>query len=165
MKLDRQRKIIELIYEYDIKTQEELAYYLHKYGFKVTQATLSRDIKQLSLTKVTTPKNEKKYALLPEKHIRPKEQTQEYNLYLNILRNGYISMELVDNIILVKTQSGLARAVAAALDILKMEGMIGTVSGNDMILCIIKEKEQAPYVMEQIKRIMEEEEKDENVWI
>ena len=113
MKVSRHAKIIELIAQHDIETQEELAEYLNREGFKVTQATVSRDIRDLRLTKVAVDGSRQKYVVLaPEKD----EMNEKY---IRVLRDGYISMDMAQNILVIKTVSGMAMAVAAAVDAMK----------------------------------------------
>ena len=113
MKVSRHAKIIELIAQHDIETQEELAEYLNREGFKVTQATVSRDIRDPRLTKVAVDGSRQKYVVLaPEKD----EMNEKY---IRVLRDGYISMDMAQNILVIKTVSGMAMAVAAAVDAMK----------------------------------------------
>ena len=104
MKVSRHAKIVELINQYNIETQEELAEQLNKAGFQVTQATVSRDIRDLRLTKVAGENGKQKYVILqvPEKDMKEK--------YMRILKDGYVSMEMAQNILVVKTVSGMAMA-------------------------------------------------------
>ena len=119
MKVSRHAKIIELIAQHDIETQEELAEYLNREGFKVTQATVSRDIRDLRLTKVAVDGSRQKYVVLaPEKD----EMNEKY---IRVLRDGYISMDMAQNILVIKTVSGMAMAVAAAVDAMKWKEVVG----------------------------------------
>ena len=110
MKINRHAKIVELINKYHVETQEELAEYLNQEGFKVTQATVSRDIRDLKLTKVPTKEGKQKYA------VHQTMETEMNEKYIRILRDGYISMDLAQNILVIKTVSGMAMAVCAAID-------------------------------------------------
>lgn len=148
MKVGRQSKIIELINKYDVETQEELADRLNAAGYNVTQATISRDIRELKLTKVATNGGKQKYIVL---------QTQEsglYDKYVRVLRDGYISMDMAMNIIVVKTVPGMAMAVAAALDHLNINGIVGCIAGDDTIMCAIKSLEDTEIVMEKITKLV-----------
>ena len=111
MKLERHSKIAELIGKYEIETQEELADYLNREGFAVTQATVSRDIREMKLTKVPSDSGKQRYMVL-------KSQEALNDKYIRILRDGYLSMDLAQNLLVIKTVSGMAMAVAAALDAL-----------------------------------------------
>ena len=108
MKVSRHAKIIELINQYNIETQEELADRLNNAGFKVTQATISRDIRDLKLTKVASDGGRQKYVVL-----RPDEGGMSEK-YVRVLQDGYVSMDMAQNILVIKTVSGMAMAVAAA---------------------------------------------------
>ena len=141
MKVSRHAKIIELISQYDIETQEELAEYLNRAGFKVTQATVSRDIRDLKLTKVSVNGGKQKYIL----H-RPEEGMSEK--YIRVLKDGYVSMDMAQNILVIKTVSGMAMAVAAALDAMKWNEVVGCIAGDDTIMCAIRTTEDTVAVME-----------------
>ncbi len=147
MKVSRHAKIIELISQYDIETQEELAEYLNRAGFKVTQATVSRDIRDLKLTKVSVNGGKQKYIL----H-RPEEGMSEK--YIRVLKDGYVSMDMAQNILVIKTVSGMAMAVAAALDAMKWNEVVGCIAGDDTIMCAIRTAEDTVAVMEKIRKIV-----------
>ena len=108
MKIGRQARIVDLIAKYDIETQEELADYLKKEGYRVTQATISRDIRELKLTKIATNDGRQKYALMQPQGAGMNEK------YLRVLKDGFVSMDMAQNILVIKTVSGMAMAVAAA---------------------------------------------------
>src|SRR5574344_1085243 len=109
MKIERHTKIIELLNEYDIETQEELASLLNQSGYNVTQATVSRDIRQLKLIK--------QYVNGKQKYVVLQNEISDMNeKYIRILKDGYVSMAMAQNILVIKTVSGMAMAVAAALD-------------------------------------------------
>ena len=110
MKVNRHAKIIELINKYQIETQEELASYLNQEGFKVTQATVSRDIRDLKLTKVPAGEGKQRYA----PHQSGDSEMGEK--YIRVLRDGFVSMDMAQNILVIKTVSGMAMAVCAAID-------------------------------------------------
>ena len=112
MKVNRHAKIIELINKYHIETQEELAEYLNQEGFKVTQATASRDIRDLKLTKIPSENGKQRYALHQHNENGMSEK------YIRVLREGYLSMDMAQNILVIRTVSGRAMAVAAAMDAL-----------------------------------------------
>ncbi|MCR5629440.1 arginine repressor [Eubacterium sp.] len=147
MKDKRHRKIIEIINKYDIETQEELANMLIKEGFNVTQATVSRDIKELNLTKVATS-NGSKYT------VGSTTDFSDNNKYIRILKDGFISMDHGENIIVIKTVSGMAMAVAAALDALKFEEIMGCIAGDDTIMCAAKNAQLAALVITKIEKII-----------
>ena len=113
MKVARHEKIIELIHQYDIDTQEELASRLNEAGFKVTQATVSRDIRALKLTKVAGKDGKSRYAIINN------ESGSLGAKYTRVLEDTLLSIDVGQNIIVIKTVSGMAMGVAAALDALK----------------------------------------------
>ena len=148
MKVGRQSKIIELITKYEIETQEELAQRLLEAGYHVTQATISRDIRELKLTKVTAERGKQKYIVLNTK------ETEFTEKYVRVLKDGFLSMDQAQNIMVVKTVSGMAMAVAAALDALYIDGMVGCIAGDDTILCAIRNTEETTLVMDKLKRLL-----------
>jgi len=148
MKSDRHAKIVELINKYHIDTQEELADRLNAEGFKVTQATVSRDIRDLKLTKIPAESGKQKYALLQTGHEGMSEK------YIRVLRDGYISMDMAQNILVIKTVSGMAMAVAAALDAMKWHEIVGCVAGDDTVMCAIRSTEETKQVMDKIHKII-----------
>lgn len=146
MKASRQAKLIEIIENYDIETQDELAEKLAEAGFSSTQATISRDIRELKLTKIAFPGGKAKYALL-----KNQEQSNMVR-YRRVLRDGILTMETAQNIIVIKTVSGLAMAVAAALDNLNIYGVVGSIAGDDTIMCVIRSNDMANEVIDTIGR-------------
>lgn len=148
MKAKRQRKIIDLISKFNIETQEELAALLEKEGFHVTQATVSRDIRELSLTKTASPDGGQKYAI-------PVNATIDTNnKYLRVVNDGIIKMETAENILVIKTVSGMAMAVGAAIDAMNIKDIVGCIAGDDTIMCVVKTKEDAPGVKKYLEDIM-----------
>ena len=145
MKTKRQRKIIELITERNVETQDELAALLEKEGFTVTQATISRDIRELNLTKSVSPDGGQKYS------IAVSALGGIYGKYLRVLSEGILKMEIAENILVIKTVSGMAMAVGAAVDAMSIENVVGCIAGDDTIMCIIKTKEDAPVVKARIE--------------
>ena len=146
MKVSRHAKIIELISQYDIETQEELAEYLNNAGFKVTQATVSRDIRDLKLTKVSEG-GRQKYV------IHRQEEPGMSEKYIRVLRDGYVSMDMAQNILVIKTVSGMAMAVAVALDSMTWNEAVGCIAGDDTIMCAIRTVEDTVTVMDKIRKI------------
>lgn len=148
MKVSRHAKIIELIRQYDIETQEELADRLNQAGFKVTQATVSRDIRDLKLTKISVDGNHQKYVVL-----KPDEDGLNEK-YIRILRDGFVSMDMAQNILVIKTVSGMAMAVAAAVDTMKWKEVVGSIAGDDTIMCAIRSVEDTVEVMGKIRKMV-----------
>ena len=149
MKVNRHAKIVELINKYQIETQEELAEYLNQEGFRVTQATVSRDIRDLKLTKVPIENGRQKYAVLQA------EQNGLAEKYIRILIDGYVSMDMAQNILVIKTVSGMAMAVAAELDAMKYHEIVGCIAGDDTVMCAVRTVDDTIILMEKIRKIIE----------
>lgn len=150
MKKDRLTKIKELVENFEIETQEELAKRLNDEGFAVTQATVSRDIRQMKLTKIPKSGGGFKYAILVE--------SEHYlsDKYLRVLQDGFMSSDVAQNILVVKTVSGMAMAVAAAIDAMKFKEIVGSIAGDDTIMMVLKNNQDAEKVNAQILAIMED---------
>ncbi len=148
MKIGRHAKIVDLIGKHDIETQEELAEYLKREGYRVTQATISRDIRELKLTKIATNDGKQKYALMQSQSTGMNEK------YLRVLKDGFVSMDMAQNILIVKTVSGMAMAVAAAIDAMHWSEVAGCIAGDDTIMCAIRSTEDTVRVMDKIGRIV-----------
>lgn len=148
MKVNRHVKIVELVNKYVIETQEELTEYLKQEGFQVTQATVSRDIRDLKLTKVQSDDGRQKYVVLKatENALRDK--------YIRILKDGFVSMDMAMNILVIKTVSGMAMAVAAAIDEMQWYEVVGCIAGDDTIMCAIRTMEDTTVVMDKIRKIV-----------
>ncbi|WP_026507606.1 arginine repressor [Butyrivibrio sp. MC2013] len=144
MKKNRHAKIIEIIGKQEVETQEQLADLLRSEGYDVTQATVSRDIRDLRLTKIQGNSGRQKYCVTDTAD----EQLQ--SKYIQVLRSGYVSMECADNLLVIKTVSGMAMAVAAAVDALHIPDVLGCIAGDDTIFAAIRSKEGAVRVISQI---------------
>ncbi len=148
-KKDRHQKVRELVEQYEIETQEELAQKLRESGFYVTQATVSRDIRDLKLTKISTENGKQKYTVLAH---------SEHGLgskFIRVLQDGYVSMDVAQNILVVKTVSGMAMAVAAAIDAMKLKEIVGCIAGDDTIFLVLHSEADAIKTMDYIKDVME----------
>ena len=150
MKVNRHAKIVELINKYQIETQDELAEYLNEAGIKVTQATVSRDIRDLKLSKVPAENGRQKYAVLQS------AQNGMTEKYVRILRDGFSSMDMAQNILVLKTVSGMAMAVAAALDAMNWNEIVGCIAGDDTIMCAVRTVDDTILLMEKIKKLLEQ---------
>ncbi len=148
MKARRQDKIIELIQEHEVETQEELADLLSQAGYQVTQATVSRDIRELNLTKISVDGRGQKYVVLQSGESGMNER------YTRVLRSGFVSMDMAQNILVINTVSGMAMAVAAALDALQIKEIVGSIAGDDTIMCAIRSAEQTKEVMQKIEEAL-----------
>ncbi len=149
IKKRRHEKINELVSRYEIDTQEELADRLCEAGYQVTQATVSRDIRELKLSKIPVGKGRQKYVAFTqdESHLGDK--------YIRVLREGYVSMDLAQNLLVMKTVSGMAMAVAAAVDALKIEEIVGCIAGDNTIMMAMRNEATAAAVMDKIERMLE----------
>lgn len=148
VKISRQTKMVEIIKKYNVETQEELAEHLQKAGFVVTQATISRDIKELKLTKVPTESGRSKYV------IHQGEDLVQSERLVRVLRDAFVSMDKAQNILVIKTASGMAMAAAAALDSLALEEIVGCIAGDDTIMCAIRTNEQTEEVMKELAELI-----------
>ena len=148
MKVNRHAKIVELINKYQIETQEELAERLNEAGFGVTQATVSRDIRDLKLTKVPMENGRNKYAVLQS------EQNGLGEKYIRIIQDGFVSMDMAQNILVIKTVSGMAMAVAAALDAMKWSEVVGTIAGDDTIMCAVRSVDDTILLMDKLNKLL-----------
>lgn len=148
MKAERHGKIIELIHKYEIETQEELAEWLNQEGFHVTQATVSRDIRELKLTKLTADSGKQKYIIVPPSGENLNEK------YMRVLKDGFLSVDRAENILVIKTVSGMAMAVAAALDAIRFEEIVGCIAGDDTVMAAIRTREEALGVMEKLRKLV-----------
>ncbi|MGN0329946.1 MAG: arginine repressor [Kineothrix sp.] len=149
MKKNRHCKIIELIENHDIETQDELAGRLREAGFQVTQATVSRDIRELALSKISTGDGRQKYVFFRQDDSRLGEK------YIRVLRDGFLSMDMAQNILVVRTVPGMAMAVAAAIDAMKLREIVGSIAGDDTIMMAVRTVEDTHIVMDKIHRMME----------
>mgnify|MGYP001624077293 CR=1 FL=1 len=144
MKIARHSKIIELVNHYDIETQEELASRLNQAGFRVTQATVSRDIRELNLTKVAKPGG------------GAAKETPDGEKYIRVLREAFVSMDAAQNILVIKTGVGMANAAAVALDHMNWQEIVGSIAGDDTIACFSKSPEETMQLLNKLKKIIRE---------
>ena len=147
IKNSRRQAIIEIIKTFDISTQEELTEKLIEKGFNVSQATISRDIKELNLIKATGSNKKSKYALVED--FSTKLSPQLVNLFKQIT----ISIESANNLIVLKTISGNASAAGMAIDGIKFPQIIGTVAGDDTLLIITKTSADAEIVVKGLEQL------------
>ena len=147
MKLERHSKIVELIGKYEIETQDELAEHLNQAGFRVTQATVSRDIRELKLTKMQGENGKQRYVVMHS-------QGNFSDKYIRLLRDGFLSMDMAQNILVLKTVSGMAMAVAAAVDAMKFKEIVGSIAGDDTIMMAVRSVEDTRIVMDKIREIL-----------
>jgi transcriptional regulator of arginine metabolism len=150
MKSNRQKKILEIVNRFHVETQDDLIAYLETEGYSVTQATISRDIRELQLTKVLTTRGTYRY-------IAPKREDMVSGLKFNAaLVDSIISVEYALNMIVIKTYPGLAQAVAAGVDNLSLAEVLGCVAGDDTIMIVTKNESAAKNISERIHVIMKD---------
>lgn len=147
MKEKRQNKIKEIIEEKNIETQDELLSELIKAGFSTTQATISRDIREMKLTKVADGEKKQKYTMVQS------TDTDVVKKYHQVLSAGVLNMDYADNVIVIRTVSGMAMAVAAALDNMNIQGFMGCIAGDDTIFCIARNKGFCEEIIADIKKV------------
>ena len=148
MKKNRHDKIIELIARNVVETQEPLANMLRAEGYDVTQATVSRDIRQMKLSKQVTEDGRQKYVY----STADSEAMQDK--YVSVLKTGFVSMDVAQNILVIKTVSGMAMALAAAIDAIEFPEIVGCIAGDDTIMIAIKTNDEAVMVMEKLREMM-----------
>ena len=148
MKTRRHAKILDLIREQDIDTQEELLKKLRDCGFDVTQATVSRDIKELRLVKNLTSKGKYRYST-------GQDNARDISLkFYSLFSDSVLSVEAAQNIVVVKCITGMAQAVCASMDTINFQGIVGTLAGEDTILAVCKSNEIALERQEEFKKLM-----------
>ena len=148
MKINRQKKILEIVHRYHVETQDDLIERLMVEGFNVTQATISRDIRELQLSKVLTGKGTYRY-------VAPKKEDMAGGMKFNTaLVDSIISVEHAQNIVVIKTFPGLANAVASGIDNLAIAEVLGCVAGDDTILVATQNDHSAKNFSERIRIMM-----------
>ncbi len=148
MKSRRQEKILEIIKEQDVETQEELTRLLARAGFSSTQGTVSRDIRELKLTKVTGENGRQKYME------RKVEDIHVSSKYRRVLSEGILGMESAENILVIKTVPGMAMACGAAIDSISLRYVAGCIAGDDTIFCAVKQTAYVSLVMDELNTII-----------
>ena len=148
MKYNRHSKILEIIENKDIETQEELAEELRKEGIDVTQATVSRDIKELRLVKVMTSSGASKYAVIDN------SETEISQKLIRVFAESVVSIDYANNLIVIRTLAGSAQAAASAIDALNWKEIVGSIAGDDTIMVIIRENESVKGVIHRFKQII-----------
>lgn len=152
MKNKRQNKILELISQREIGTQDELAQLLSDAGFAVTQATISRDIRELKITKVPVDGGRQRYVSF----YRTETSQNSRKRFGWILRESVVSMDTAQNILVIRTGAGMAMAVAAAIDGIKIPSIVGSLAGDDTVFCAVKSAGEATDVLEEINTLVRE---------
>lgn len=145
-KNDRQRKIIELINQYDISTQTELTNKLIEAGFDVTQATTSRDLQEMRIMKVTLANGTYKYATAKDTDIKINDKLQ------TVFEQCLVSVDYAVNIVVLKTISGAAQAVGYALDSFTWEEIIGSIAGDDTVMIVVRNEKSAKQLVSRLTK-------------
>lgn len=145
----RQLKILELIAKHNIDTQEELVSKLRDEGFNVTQATVSRDIKDMGIIK-TMASDGKKYKYAAQ---QPKDNTSER--FLSIFRNTVLSIRAAENLVVVKTETGAANAAAETIDRLNLDCILGVIAGDNTIFVAVDSIDNTNYVADKLEDILQ----------
>lgn len=148
MKYNRHAKILDIIDNNDIETQEELAEKLKQQGMDVTQATVSRDIKELRLIKVMTAEGKYKYSAFAQ------SENQVSNRLITILTEAYVSSDYANNIVVVKTLSGMAQAAGSAIDSLKWTEILGTIAGDDTLIMVCRAEKIAEDIVNKFNKMI-----------
>ena len=148
MKTRRHAKILDLIREQDIDTQEELLKKLRECGFDVTQATVSRDIKELRLVKNLTSKGKYRYST-------GQDNARDISLkFYSLFADSVLSVEAAQNIVVIKCITGMAQAVCASMDTINFQGVVGTLAGEDTILAVCRNNETAAERQDELRKYM-----------
>ena len=148
MRISRQNKILELIEQYEIETQDKLASMLRDYGYEVTQATISRDIKELQLVKTLSSGGRYKYV------VSTSGEGPVSGRLTSVFRETVKSITYSGNIVLVKAISGCAAAVGEALDTMNVDHVIGSVAGDNTLLLVIDDPSNSPEVVERLNEML-----------
>jgi len=145
MKIDRHSKVLQLIETHVVETQEDLTDLLKKEGIIVTQATVSRDIRELKLIKVLTTDGRYKYAPYSSDNVLLDERI------VNIFRESVLTIDYAENMICIHTITGMASAAAVAIDAMSLPEILGTVAGDDTIFVLLRNKTDISEIMQRFK--------------
>ena len=148
MRTDRHKKILELINNNNIGTQEELADALNKAGYNVTQATVSRDIREMRLTKISLEKGKQKYVAMTNR------DNEISDRLIRVFKEAVVKMDYAGNMVVIKTLEGMGMAVGVALDNMQNSEILGTIAGDDTVFCVIRGSHQAAELIERLYRII-----------
>lgn len=149
MKARRQHKILEIISRQPVSTQQQLLALLEEEGFVSTQATISRDLKELGLVKVPAGDGTYRYALPQRQQV-----AEVYARMQRLFRDSVLRVDASENIVLIRTLPGTAHAVASCIDSVAWEEILGTVAGDDTILAVVKPKKAVPKVLERFRALL-----------
>ncbi|MBQ8850614.1 MAG: arginine repressor [Clostridia bacterium] len=148
MKSERQNRILELVSKYEIETQEDMIERLRSEGYMVTQATVSRDLKELKLTKALTARGTYRYCV-------SQSRNHTGNVRLNnAMADSILHVDYSMNNVVIKTYPGLAQAVASAIDAMNMHSILGCVAGDDTIIIVSRDEKSSAEISEKIRELM-----------
>ncbi len=148
MKTERQNRILELVSKYEIETQEEMIERLRSEGYMVTQATVSRDLKELKLTKALTARGTYRYCV-------SNGRSTAGNVKLhNAMADSILHVDYSVNNVVIKTFPGLAQAVASSIDAMNMHSILGCVAGDDTIIIVTRDEESSAEISEKLRELM-----------
>lgn len=148
MKIARHTKILEIIENNIIETQDELAEKLKEAGFDVTQATVSRDIREMKLTKISTENGKQRYSTLTNTDSEVSERL------IRVFKEAVLKMDYAQNMIVIKTLEGMGMAVGVALDNMQNSEILGTIAGDDTVFCVVRSHNQAVSLIEKLYRVI-----------
>ena len=148
MKVSRHTKILEIIENNAIETQEELALRLKEEGFDVTQATISRDIREMKLTKISMENGKQKYTAIKNAEVGISDRL------IRVFKEAVVKMDYAGNMVVIKTLEGMGMAVGVALDNMQNSEILGTIAGDDTVFCVIRGSHQAAELIERLYRII-----------
>ena len=148
MKIARQTKILEIIENNAIETQEELALRLKEEGFDVTQATISRDIREMKLTKISMENGKQKYTAIKNAEVGISDRL------IRVFRDAVIKVYYAQNMIVIKTHNGMGMAVAVAVDNMQNTDILGSIAGDDTVFCVARTHNQAVEFIQKLNKIM-----------
>lgn len=147
MKNKRHEAIADLIQQFQIGTQEELAQRLRDAGYNVTQATVSRDIRQMNLRKVSVDGGKSCYVM-------QKDEVSLTGAYGRAFQESLVAVDIAMNLLVLKTHPGMAMAVAAAVDALSFDEIVGTIAGDDTVMVAIRSVEEARMMQKRFREMM-----------
>jgi len=147
MKISRQTKVLEIIENNTVETQEDLAALLKEEGYNVTQATVSRDIRELKLTKIATENGKQKYASISTNDVEISERL------IRVFKETVVKVDCAQNIIVIKTLTGMGMAVAVSIDNMESNDILGSIAGDDTVFCVARTDSQAVEFIQKLTKI------------
>lgn len=154
MKNKRHEKILQLISENAIDTQEGLQQILREYGFEVTQATVSRDIKELRLVKMMSATGKYRYAVAQDAVAQGGSVSERSVRFTAIFTESVNTIDFAENIVVIKCRTGMANAACAALDTMEYPGIVGTIAGDDTIFVLMRSREMAGTLVDDLNKLV-----------